>query len=426
MQTFSGFEYLLIDAANQFGLDKEKFDSRLIWAKQNYDKLEYFIPEAPMKTRPAYEKAVQTIRSAAKGEPTGHRVGFDAICSGMQIMSALTNCEHGCEATGLISDEHSERPNAYTKVADAMAHHLSGAQVVVDAADVKAAVMTSLYGSKAVPRNLFGSPNPEDPPTPELLAFYAALMDVAPGASKLLDALLSLWQPFAPKHYWSLPDGHVASVKVMQKVEKRIRVDELNGTSFTYEWYENEGSETGLSLVANVVHSVDAYVLRTLVRRCMYDSMQIKCFHKEILEELLRRELGTSQQVMMLPISKKASNLITLFITTNIADISILNHITIRETRLLSTKHLEELLSIIQQMVIHEPFEVIAVHDEFTCHANNMNHLRNHYRHILADLAESTLLTHVFQQVSGLEGTYTKEPSNNLAQRIRQCNYALS
>ena len=60
MQKFSGFEYLLLDVAGQFGLDKEKFDDRLTWAKANYDQFELLISEAPVKTRPAYEKAVQT------------------------------------------------------------------------------------------------------------------------------------------------------------------------------------------------------------------------------------------------------------------------------------------------------------------------------------------------------------------------------
>lgn len=80
MQTFTGFEYLLIDAANNFGLDKETYDSRIIWAKANLDKLEDFVEEADDKEQ--FYSAVLAIREAQAGKPSGHLVGFDAICSG--------------------------------------------------------------------------------------------------------------------------------------------------------------------------------------------------------------------------------------------------------------------------------------------------------------------------------------------------------
>lgn len=425
MQTFTGFEYILIDIANNFGLDKEKFDDRLTWAKANYDQFELLIGEAPVKSRPAFEKAVQTVRLAVKGEPVGHRVGMDAICSGMQIMSALTRCENGCIATGLI--DTGVRPNAYTAVADRMAHYLAGQEMIIAPEDVKAAVMTSLYGSKATPRRLFGNPDPEAPATPELTAFYSALRDVAPGASELMDALLNLWQPFALKHEWVLPDGHVASVKVMEAKEKRIRVEELNNASLTYRWYENEGTDYGLSLVANVTHSVDAYILRCLVRQCMYDKDLFTMFNSKIMDELIKRAMNNSEEPTHNPINTMATKLKNRFEETQIADVLILDHMSYKDIESLSTKHLEKLVEVMNRSLEHEPFEIICIHDDFTTHPNNLNYLRNHYRNILADLSESTLLTDVFQQISGLDGEYSLQQSDkDITALIRQCNYALS
>ena len=80
MDYYTGFEYLLIDAANQYGLDKKLFGERIQWARDNMDVLESHVNDAD--TPALYLKAVQAIRKAQQGVPTGHLVGMDACCSG--------------------------------------------------------------------------------------------------------------------------------------------------------------------------------------------------------------------------------------------------------------------------------------------------------------------------------------------------------
>lgn len=80
MQTFTGYEYLLIDAANNFGLDKLLFEERINWATQNLSNLETMASLA--ETKPLYIKAVMAIRKAQAGLPMSHVVGLDAVCSG--------------------------------------------------------------------------------------------------------------------------------------------------------------------------------------------------------------------------------------------------------------------------------------------------------------------------------------------------------
>lgn len=239
MTNYSGWKWLLIDAANQFGLDKLLFEERIEWAEKKLNVLETLTDQA--ETKPLYIKAVMAIRKAQQGIPTGHMVGVDATCSGIQIMSALTGCTAGATATGLV--DPNVRADAYTSVTNEMSTILGGA-VAVSRADAKSATMTAFYGSKLVPKELFG----ED--TPELDAFYQAAHNVAPGAWELLQDLLASWQPYALSHAWKLPDGFDAKVKVMAKREVRIEVDELEHATFSYEFYENQGSRAGLSNVA--------------------------------------------------------------------------------------------------------------------------------------------------------------------------------
>lgn len=63
--------------------------------------------------------------------------------------------------------------------------------------------------------------------------------------------------------------------------------------------------------------------------------------------------------------------------------------------------------------------------DEFKCGPNHMNHLRQQYINVMAELAESNLLDAILSQLHGVAGHFTKL-SNNLGSLIRGSNYALS
>lgn len=277
----------------------------------------------------------------------------------------------------------------------------------------------AFYGSKAKPIEIFGEG------TPELAAFYAAATVVAPGAWGLLQDLLASWQPYALKHEWQLPDGYEAKVKVMNKIETRIEVDELDHATFTYQYYVNEGSDKGLSNAANVVHSVDAYVLRSIHRRCNYDKDVVEMALHFINTELSFRMNGTKQDTS--EASKAMAYYVNLFERHQVADVVILPHLigTSFQARALSTEHLEKLGSIVESMLCHEPFEVAGIHDEFKCHANNMNYLRSHYINIFCDIAEGTILDSVFTDLFGKPVKYQKL-SDNLSEHIVNSNYALT
>ena len=419
MTPFTGWQYLLIDVANQYGLDKMLFEERIEWAEKHLDQLESMVDQA--ETKPLYMKAVQAIRKAQKGIPSGHLVGFDACCSGIQIMSAITGCEAGARATGLV--DPNVRADAYSTMTNTMNEllHSQGISVDVSRADAKSATMTSFYGSKAKPIEIFGEK------TPELEAFYKAATIVAPGAWELLQDLLASWQPYALYHAWKLPDGYDARVKVMEKKESRVEVDELDHATFTYEYYVNEGAKKGLSNVANVVHSIDAYVLRSIHRRCNYDKDVVLCAMGFLLDEQDARLQGFAEQQPRVQCEHdKLDYYLTQYERSGMADVIILNHITsCYEAQYLSDVLISKLLEIIESMLAHKPFPVISVHDEFKCHPNNMNYLRQHYINIFAELAESNILSDILSQIHGCKGSFPKL-SNELAQKIRGSNYALS
>lgn len=412
MKRYSGYQWLLIDIANQYGHDKLLFEDRIKWTTEHINELESLAEGA--ESKPLYLKAVMALRKALQGIPTGHLVGVDATCSGIQIMSALTGCIAGATATGLV--DPNVRADAYTSVTKLMQNAL-GTGFTVSRKNAKDALMTSFYGSKAKPKEIFG----ED--TPELNAFYAAAYQVAPGAWELLQDLLGSWKPFALSHSWKLPDGFDAKVKVMTRKEARVEIDELAHASFTYEFYVNEGSAMGISLPANVVHSVDAYILRCIQRRCNYDLDAMKEASKILDIEVNRRSIGLVPS--WVEVSEEVLYYVDQYDRSSMADAVILPWLTMYNVGYLSSEHINKLAEILKGMLAYKPFEVIPVHDEFKCHANNVNHLRQQYINVMADLAESHLLDDLLSQIRGTKGHF-KKLSSTLGHHIRSSEYALS
>jgi len=417
MQTFTGFQYLLIDASNHYGLDKLTFEERLAWANTHLPTLESFASTAEAK--PLFVKACMAIRRAQAGQPIGHLVAFDAVCSGIQIMSAITGCVNGARATGMVDpDRRADAYNDMTETTNQILEAEGMAGVSFPREDVKYATMTCVYGSQAVPKRLFGEG------TPELDAFYEAGQTVAPGAFSLMGELRDSWQPYALSHEWRLPDGFLCRVKVMETVEHRIEVDELDHATFVYEYKENEGSKKGVANVANVIHSFDAYILRSLIRRCNYDRAEVEHAHRLITAELLER--ACAKPVTMIEESDPMLDYyIEQYERSKMIDTTILSYITADNVEQFGSTHLKQLNALCEQMLTHRPFPVITIHDSFACHPNNMNIVRYWYKEIMAEMADSEILSDVLSQLHGHEGTYPKL-APDLSTHIRQSNYALS
>lgn len=414
---YTGIQYMAIDIANHFGdgngmlpisLDKMEFEARIAWVKSNQDKLESLADKA--EDKPLYVKSVNHFRKALKGLPTGHTVALDSCASGLQLMSVLTGCESGCYMTGLI--DPNKRMDAYSLVTQQMNELLDQpTDLVVSRKDAKAATMTVLYGSTAKPIEVFGKG------TPELKAFYHTLNHKCKGAMALLRILLNAWDSSKEYNHWVLPDGFNAYIPVMQSITDRVKIEELNYTMSIQTWV-NKPMDKGLSICANMVHSVDGYVLRTLVRRVNYNVKQVKKAIGLIEEALL------SEYVIPEHYVEEAVMPVHLYIKTGLADIVCIQHIE-KIVHQLPHDMLRKLLHTLKIMLKHPPFEVITVHDSFACHANHCNTLRYWYKEILAEIAESTLLNHLLTQIYGEECNF-KKINPNLSSLIRNSNYGLS
>lgn len=400
-KTFNGMQYLAIDIANHYGLDKLNYEDRIKWVKDNISNLESLKHNADEPE--LYWKAVNAFRKAQDGQAIGHTVAFDSASSGLQLMSVVMRCFKGANITGLVDPNN--RMDAYTAVTNAVnkaiqADGLDG--VVITRKQAKEAVMTGLYGSRAVPSRVFGE---------YTKYFYDALLHECTGAYDLLHMIQSTWNPEAEYHSWVMPDGHVVYVPVVESQEKRLTIGELKYTPKVIV-KEKTTLEYSVSNIANVVHSIDAYVLRQLVRRCNYSVGKLQNF------------LDISLQVNYSKVDVDNPD-IERFLDTDLVDLLFIDNISRSNIHTYPRGFIRKLRNLCKETLSHKPFEIVTIHDSFACHPNNMNQLRYHYNAILADLADSRCIDDILSQLGYSKPLIKYSPEGELSKYIMNSNYGI-
>ena len=149
MQEFSPIDYIRIDIANNHGMDKETWKDRIDWVTSNEKVLNRLIATADKPL--LFEKGINALSDAKKGKATGFAMSLDSTSSGLQCFAVLTGCTRTAENTNIINT--GKREDVYAKIAKTMN---ALPDVNVSREDTKKPVMTTLYGSKKQPEQLFG------------------------------------------------------------------------------------------------------------------------------------------------------------------------------------------------------------------------------------------------------------------------------
>lgn len=399
MQQFTSSEYLKIDIASQFGHDKATWDERIQWFDANEHRFQELESEA---SNPAlFYAGVQAWQAYLSGEPSGYPISLDATSSGLQILAVLTGDRSAAQLCNVI--DTGDREDAYTRVYEDMMLQVNE-DGKISREMTKQAIMTSLYGSEAEPKRVFG--------TGALLRiFYETMARLAPGAWELNQAMLGMWNPKAYSNDWVLPDNFHVHIKVMTKVKSIIHF--LN-EPFEVFHKENLPTESGRSLSANMVHSVDGMIVREMTRRCMYDASRVSRI-KTLLSSNLHLPIQENQQTKMVRVLWKH------FQDTGYLSARILDHL---EAYNISLVDEEAVLSLIGSLP-KKPFQIMSIHDCFKCLPAYANDLRKQYTLQLELIAKSELLSSIVSQILGKPICVGKlDPL--LYQDIASTNYALS
>lgn len=262
MKLFNPKQYLAIDIANNADKDKLLFEDRIQWVKDNYNNLEDLEPNNN-KLKFLFRKSVKALRDVDKGKPTGHLISLDSVNSGVQVLAAICKCRDTALTCGLVNT--GKRPDVYTEVL--------GNNKTITRNQIKEALIPLLYGSKAKPEELFGEG------TPELDAFYQTVHEKIPALEAFTDVVKYIWNSNARYHQFTMPDGHTVKLPTIVNKKLRVRAEHTLGFSYYLEYRDIEPSTNYIPLLSGIVHSVDAYLCREVIRKLAKQQIEVSTIH---------------------------------------------------------------------------------------------------------------------------------------------------
>jgi hypothetical protein len=210
-------------------------------------------------------------------------VRLDASASGLQLMSILAKDEQGMKYTNVTSFTYYD---PYGVISDLLNEEL---QTEYNRSDVKKAIMTHAYNSISSPKATFGA---------NYKTFKEAFKLVFDGVVDVMDILNSRFNKSRSVHSWVMPDGFTVH---MATYRQHTSAYPFMGRKVSFmENIVSANPDQWRSLVPNIIHSVDSWVCREVIRRfdkplgTIHDcftvhpnhAVELKGVYNEVLNEL--------------------------------------------------------------------------------------------------------------------------------------------
>lgn len=393
MQKFTAKQYLAIDIVNNFGLDKKTWNERLDWFDKNQHNLWNMVEQA--ETPALFYAGLVALRDMNDGKPSGYPISLDATASGVQILACLVQDRKAAQLCNVI--DTGTRKDAYTEVYNAF-----GTTTSIVRKDIKQAVMCALYGSTAVPKEVFK--------TPELLdQFYTTMEKMMPEVWELNSILTDSWDPTATVNSWVLPDNFHVNIQI-----KANEYEPVNFMGTTYQTVRKviKPVPHSKSLSANITHSIDGMIVRELTRRCSYDRADVI----RVLLCLGGETIHTNQED-----DKLVKTLWKHFTDTGFLSARILQHIGSTNVHMIDP----ELITIFIHALPKKPFQILSIHDCYRVLPAYANDLREQYNILLSMITKSNLLNSIYSQLTGSD-LVVQDPNDTMWVDVLDANYALS
>lgn len=405
---FTGKQYLMLDVASLFGLDKKPWEERLQWFEQHENELENLVDAADEPN--CFLAAVNAWRDVQQKKPIGYAINLDATASGCQVLSLLTCDTKSAARVNLVNTGN--REDLYTYIYNKMKEKAPHLAKDITRDKVKKSIMTSLYGSEAKPKETFGEENYK--------LFEQVMNEELPAVWKLNKFLLKNWNPRKTMYSWVMPDNFHVDCIVENRVKYETRV---LGQDITFTKKVEGCAEKGRFLSANLAHSVDGLINREITIRSSFTKE-----YKDYLRKLtdLNAIFDNSEENDYIQPKNSKYMFKTLwkrYEASGFLSARILQYVNRDNLKLVGVEGIKAIHELVESLPEHT-FEVYAIHDCFRVLPTYGNDLRQLYRYICAQIARSSMLNDIVSSMFGVKVNF-KKIDPKLPELVMKSEYAV-
>ena len=277
--TENGWKALKHDVANHYGLDKESYDVREAFA-DNLINADRNKADKPI----LFDRAVEFYNKALSSGKTDFSVCIDATASGLQILSILANCAETAQYTNLT--DPSQCYDIYARAAQKVLDKTGATNITLKQMRkiVKKPVMTGTYNSEKQSeiasdtlKKEYGINISKD----DMLAICESSEAVGKIKAHMKECFKQYGKLDDIKDKtiirYMMPDGFICELPIVAKDGVWINTKNFS-CKMRFDVREYNFSDGWRSFLPNMIHSIDAYICREMIRRTHYYNKNSKTF----------------------------------------------------------------------------------------------------------------------------------------------------
>ena len=245
--------------------------------------------------------------------------------------------------------------------------------------------MTFCFGSRKVPRETLGEEN--------IPVFVEMVQKEFPGVWNALQFMERLWQPQVTSHRWTMPDGFEV-IQWNQGLEETVVT--LFGQQVAVCRQVPVRLKRGISLLANITHSVDGLICREMIKRAQFDPVQANLKLRGYWAEAGHPNIDP---------------LVALWRRTGFLSVDLVNALDQSTFDRLSPSERLEVILMLEHLQDKESFYLIPIHDSFSCEVQHCNDMCKMYRYIMQQVWDSDILASIASDITGQPVRISKQPA---------------
>ena len=252
------------------------------------------------------------------------------------------------------------------------------------------------------------------------MLFEYVMNQELPGVWQLNKFLLNNWNPEKTVYSWVMPDNFHVDCHVQDSLTFSTL---CLGQEITFVKKVEQPTKIGKFLSANLAHSIDGLINREITMRCNFSEE-----YKNSLKKLLN--LNAISSVFDQKYYKQSKHCLAKFKElweryeeSGFLSARILQYVGIDALKLVGTSGITALKELVDSLP-QKTFEVYSVHDCFKVLPTYGNDLRQQYRNICKQIADSKMLDCIVSSMLD-EPVHFKKLDDHLGDYVMQSEYAV-